>query len=53
MHFDFIKKILFPFTLQAELDDLVASECIYCGFYMINSIDKPFLEEDDDSQGWL
>ncbi|XP_060604108.1 vacuolar protein sorting-associated protein 18 homolog isoform X2 [Ruditapes philippinarum] len=40
-------------TAKAELDDLVASECIYCGFYMINSIDKPFLEEDDNSQGWL
>ncbi|KAG8181524.1 hypothetical protein JTE90_014254 [Oedothorax gibbosus] len=29
--------------LNAELDDLVASECLYCGDIMIRSIDVPFL----------
>lgn len=41
--------------VKAELDDLVASECIYCGQFMIMSIDKPFInvEEDEEMlQGW-
>lgn len=41
--------------VKAELDDLVASECIYCGQFMIMSIDKPFINVEDDEellQGW-
>jgi hypothetical protein len=30
-----------------ELDDLVASECIFCGDTMVKMIDKPFIEEED------
>ncbi|XP_046364864.1 vacuolar protein sorting-associated protein 18 homolog isoform X1 [Haliotis rufescens] len=33
--------------VKAELDDLVASECIYCGDFMIRCIDKPFIEDDE------
>ncbi|KAL4225031.1 Vacuolar protein sorting-associated protein 18 like protein [Mactra antiquata] len=40
-------------TLKAELDDLVASECIYCGIYMIRSIDKPFIDDNEEDVGWL
>lgn len=40
-------------SLKAELDDQVASECIYCGIYMICSIDKPFLDDTEDDQGWV
>ncbi|XP_052234264.1 vacuolar protein sorting-associated protein 18 homolog [Dreissena polymorpha] len=40
-------------SAKAELDDLVASECIYCGIYMIRSIDKPFIEDNEDDKGWV
>ncbi|XP_041365438.1 vacuolar protein sorting-associated protein 18 homolog isoform X2 [Gigantopelta aegis] len=33
--------------VKAELDDLVASECIYCGDFMIRCIDSPFIEDDE------
>ncbi|XP_015595539.1 vacuolar protein sorting-associated protein 18 homolog isoform X1 [Cephus cinctus] len=33
--------------IKADIDDLVASECLYCGELMIESIDKPFIEEGD------
>ncbi|XP_065072321.1 vacuolar protein sorting-associated protein 18 homolog [Rhopilema esculentum] len=33
--------------LKSELDDIVASECIYCGDVMIRSLDKPFIEESE------
>ncbi|KAL5007275.1 hypothetical protein ScPMuIL_016081 [Solemya velum] len=42
--------------VKAELDDIVASECIYCGDFMIRCIDKPFIDEDeqDDAEfGWI
>ena len=42
--------------VQAELDDLVAGECPYCGEIMIKSVDKPFIdgkEFDDLIQEWL
>lgn len=31
--------------LKNELDDIIASECIFCGDIMIRSLDKPFIEE--------
>ncbi|XP_020710242.2 vacuolar protein sorting-associated protein 18 homolog isoform X2 [Athalia rosae] len=33
--------------IKADIDDLIASECLYCGELMIDSIDKPFIEEED------
>ena len=36
--------------LQAELDDLVASECLYCGDYMIRSVEIPFIEGEEEDQ---
>jgi len=32
---------------QAELDDLLASECVFCGDIMVKNIDRPFIEDDD------
>lgn len=34
-------------SLREELDQLVASECVYCGDIMIRMIDKPFISDDD------
>ena len=33
--------------VQAELDDLIAAECLFCGDIMIRNIDKPFIEDTD------
>ncbi|KAK0168771.1 hypothetical protein PV327_002541 [Microctonus hyperodae] len=33
--------------IKADLDELIASECLYCGEFMIESIDKPFIEEEN------
>lgn len=33
--------------LKNEIDDIVASECIFCGEYMIKCIDKPFIADED------
>ncbi|XP_067005382.2 vacuolar protein sorting-associated protein 18 homolog isoform X2 [Anabrus simplex] len=33
--------------VKADIDDIIASECLYCGENMIKSIDKPFIEDDD------
>lgn len=33
--------------VQHKLDDLVSSECIYCGDFMIRCVDKLFVEEED------
>lgn len=33
--------------VKAEIDELVASECLYCGERMIRSIDKPFIDDED------
>jgi len=32
---------------QAELDDLIASECVFCGDIMVKNIDKPFIEDQE------
>ncbi|XP_049869463.1 vacuolar protein sorting-associated protein 18 homolog [Pectinophora gossypiella] len=34
-------------VLKNEIDDLVASECLFCGEYMISCIDKPFIPPED------
>ena len=42
--------------LHAELDDLIASECVHCGDIMIKLINKPFFEPDEYikiNQEWL
>jgi len=42
-------------TLKEELDDIVASECVFCGDIMIRMVDRPFVTDDDyDSvvQSW-
>ena len=33
--------------VQAEMDDLIAAECLFCGDIMIRNIDKPFIEDAD------
>jgi len=41
--------------LLAELDDIVASECVYCGDIMIRSIDQPFILPEESNlvmEGW-
>lgn len=43
-------------SLKNELDDLIASECLYCGEIMIRTIDQPFiLPEEYNSvlEGWM
>lgn len=31
--------------IKSEIDNILASECLYCGENMIRNIDKPFIEE--------
>ncbi|VBB26041.1 unnamed protein product [Acanthocheilonema viteae] len=33
--------------VRNEINDTVAGDCVFCGIAMINSIDKPFFEEDE------
>jgi hypothetical protein len=35
--------------VKRELDDMVASSCIFCGPYMVEEIDKPFIDNEKDS----
>lgn len=42
--------------LRAEVEDLIAGECIHCGDIMIKLIDKPFIEDsefDAINREWL
>ncbi|XP_072931688.1 vacuolar protein sorting-associated protein 18 homolog isoform X2 [Epargyreus clarus] len=34
-------------VIKNEIDDIVASECIFCGEHMIACIDKPFIADED------
>lgn len=34
-------------VVRAQLDDVVACECLYCGDRMVDSIDKPFIPDHD------
>ncbi|XP_019754048.2 vacuolar protein sorting-associated protein 18 homolog isoform X1 [Dendroctonus ponderosae] len=31
--------------VKAEIDNIIASECLYCGENMIRNVDKPFIED--------
>lgn len=31
--------------VKSEIDNIVASECLFCGENMIRNIDKPFIED--------
>ena len=33
--------------VRAELDDLIANECVFCGDIMVKSVDKPFIADED------
>nr|CAD7570178.1 unnamed protein product [Timema californicum] len=33
--------------LKADINSIVASECLFCGDMMIRSIDRPFIENED------
>ncbi|XP_039394501.1 vacuolar protein sorting-associated protein 18 homolog [Mauremys reevesii] len=42
--------------IKADIDDIVAAECVYCGELMIRSIDKPFIDPqkyEEERQSWL
>lgn len=34
-------------VMKSEIDNIVASECLYCGENMIRNIDKPFIEDSE------
>lgn len=34
-------------NVKAEIDNIIASQCLYCGENMIRNIDMPFVEEND------
>lgn len=33
--------------LKAEFENMLASDCLFCGEYMIDSIDRPFINDWD------
>lgn len=42
--------------IKSDIDDMVASECAYCGELMIRSIDKPFIDPnrfEEEKSSWL
>lgn len=42
--------------IKSDIDDIIASECVYCGELMIKSIDKPFIDPEKFEQekaSWL
>jgi len=43
-------------SIKSDIDDVVASECVYCGELMIKSIDKPFIDPqkfEEERASWL
>uniref|UniRef100_W5LD51 Vacuolar protein sorting-associated protein 18 homolog n=1 Tax=Astyanax mexicanus TaxID=7994 RepID=W5LD51_ASTMX len=42
--------------IKSDIDDIIASECAYCGELMIKSIDKPFIDPqkfEEERSSWL
>lgn len=42
--------------IKSDIDDIIASECVYCGELMIKSIDKPFIDPqkfEEERSSWL
>ncbi|GCB62256.1 hypothetical protein scyTo_0009488 [Scyliorhinus torazame] len=42
--------------IKADIDDIIAAECIYCGELTIKSIDKPFIDPqkcEEENNSWL
>uniref|UniRef100_A0AAY4AWJ0 Vacuolar protein sorting-associated protein 18 homolog n=1 Tax=Denticeps clupeoides TaxID=299321 RepID=A0AAY4AWJ0_9TELE len=42
--------------IKSDMDDIIASECVYCGELMIKSIDKPFIDPqrfEEEMHSWL
>lgn len=42
--------------IKSDIDDIIASECVYCGDLMIKSIDKPFIDPqkfEEEKSSWL
>uniref|UniRef100_A0A672JBG5 Vacuolar protein sorting-associated protein 18 homolog n=1 Tax=Salarias fasciatus TaxID=181472 RepID=A0A672JBG5_SALFA len=42
--------------IKSDIDDIIASECVYCGELMIKSIDKPFIDPqkfEEEKSSWL
>lgn len=42
--------------IKSDIDDIVATECVYCGELMIKSIDKPFIDPEkfeEEKSSWL
>lgn len=33
--------------IRHEIEDILASDCLYCGEYMIDNIDRPFIDDWD------
>lgn len=39
--------VVLTYGIQAEVDEIIAADCVLCGEYMIKSIDEPFVPEED------
>lgn len=42
--------------LKSDIDDIIATECVYCGELMIKTIDKPFIDPwkfEEEKSSWL
>lgn len=37
-------------AVKSDIDNIVASECLYCGENMIRNIDKPFVDDKEYDQ---
>eukprot|EP01094_Clydonella_sp_ATCC50884_P020588 TRINITY_DN4318_c0_g1_i1.p1 TRINITY_DN4318_c0_g1~~TRINITY_DN4318_c0_g1_i1.p1 ORF type:complete len:849 (+),score=315.48 TRINITY_DN4318_c0_g1_i1:254-2800(+) len=40
-------------ALKAELDEIIAGDCLFCGSLMISSIDQPFTTPDEEGSLWI
>ena len=42
--------------LKQDLDEFIAAECLFCGDFMIRSVDRPFISKDEyakEMESWL